>query len=102
MQRNAGNAQGWDLTANLAGGTIKGPVEFSAPAATAEKLVFKGSLTTRGVELGKLGSGRLAGKLDATTSFNAKAASAGGLAEALQSQSTFNVRNALEIGRAHV
>ena len=98
VQRNAGNAQGWDLTANLAGGTIKGSVEFSASAAAAEKLVFKGNLTTRGVELGKLGSGKLTGQLDATTSFNAKAASAGGLADALQSQSTFNVRNALVDG----
>lgn len=98
VQRNAQNTRVWDLTANLAGGSIKGPVEFSAPAAAAEQLIFKGSLTTRGVELGKLGSGKLVGQLDATTSFNAKAASAAGLADALQSQSSFNVRNALVDG----
>ena len=98
LHRNAEIAQVWDVSANLAGGTIKGPVEFSAPSAAAEKLIVKGNLTTRDVELGKLGSGKLTGQLDATTSFNTKAATAGALAEALQSQSTFNVRNALVQG----
>lgn len=98
LHRHADAARVWDLSANLAGGNIKGPVEFSAPASAADKLILKGQLITRGVDLRQLGTGRLTGLLDATSSFNAKAGSVGGLAESLQTQSSFNVRHALVQG----
>ncbi len=98
LQRKAEALQTWDATANVAGGTIKGPVEFSAPSGSADKLILKGQLSTRGVDLRQLGSGRLGGLLDATSTFNTKSATLGGLAESLQTQSTFNVRNAVVQG----
>ena len=98
LHRRADAPLTWDAAASVAGGTIKGPVEFSAPTGAADKLILKGQLTTRGIDLRLLGGGRLSGLLDATSSFSAKSASLGGLAESLQTQSSFNVRNAVVHG----
>jgi hypothetical protein len=95
LQLDRRGAQTWDLKANLAGGTVQGPVQVER-VATGWQL--KGTLATAGVELGKLGSGRLSGKLEAGTTVQAQAPALGALVEVLQTQSRFTVRDAVVQG----
>ncbi|MCY7305995.1 MAG: hypothetical protein LH632_07585 [Rhodoferax sp.] len=89
--------QEWDLLLKLGGGTVRGPVSF-APAAgtgTGTEIAVKGHLETRAVELDTLARGKLSGQLEATTTFSTKAVAAGDLVGALQTSSSFTVRNAV-------
>lgn len=95
LQLRRRDAQTWDLKVQLAGGTIQGPVHL-VQAGNPWKL--RGTLATAGVELGRIGSGKLSGQLEASTEWQSQAAAVGGLADALQSQSTFTVRKAVVRG----
>ena len=87
--------QTWDLSVDVAGGTIKGPVHL-VQAGNPWKL--RGSLATAGVELARIDGGKLSGQLEASTEWQTQAAAVGGLVDALQTQSTFTVRNAVVHG----
>lgn len=93
LERRA--AQTWDFKLNLAGGTVKGPVQLERVGALWQ---LKGSLETAGVETGRLGSGKLSGKLEASTALQGQAKELAVLAQALQTQSTFTVRDAVVHG----
>ena len=91
----------WEVKIDHAGGTIQGAVELQDVMAGAREMALKGRLETRGVELSALagkaaaGAGPLSGRLDATTTFSARAPNVGALLEGLQTQSSFTVRNAV-------
>ena len=92
----------WDVKISHARGTIQGQVELLNPPATGADLAVKGRLETRDLELSELTHkpagapvGPLSGKLEASTSFSTRAASAGGLVDGLQTQSRFTVRGAV-------
>ena len=108
------------------GGSIKGEVEVltvtQKPAkkaveaikgsAQGDGLTLKGQLETRDLDVSQFGgkaassagsansrlSGPLSGRLDASTTLTARAAGLGGLADALQTQSKFTVKNAVVHG----
>lgn len=101
------------------GGTIQGEVEVHSvvqkPAkaamkgeAQAEGFTLKGQLETRDLDVSRFGgsgpqatgsfTGPLNGRLDASTTLTARAAGLGSLAEALQTQSKFTVKNAVVHG----
>jgi len=92
----------WALKVNVGGGTVEGPLGLQrTPGAEGRPesamWVLKGQLKTRGVEVSALTapSKTLTGLLDATTTLQGRAANTGALAEALQTQTTFTVRNAV-------
>ncbi len=93
----------WALKVNVGGGTVEGPLGLQrAPGAEGRGpqggvWVLKGQLRTQGVEVSALTapSKTLSGLLDATTTLQGRAASTAALAEALQTQTTFTVRNAV-------
>ncbi|WP_341908942.1 AsmA family protein [Polaromonas sp. YR568] len=93
----------WVLKVNVGGGTVEGPLGLQrAPGAEGRGpqggvWVLKGQLKTQGVEVSALTapSKTLTGLLDATTTLQGRAASTAALAEALQTQTTFTVRNAV-------
>lgn len=95
LQLDRRSAQSWELKANLAGGTVLGPVQVERVGTSWQ---LKGTLATTGVELGKLGGGKLSGKLEASTTLQAQAPALPTLAEALQTQSNFTVRDAVVHG----
>jgi hypothetical protein len=121
VQAQAGDAAGmaqWDLLVKVGGGKLEGrlglqrgfvsrtaaaakPGAKAAPVArSAEELVLQGQLKTSGVEVAALTapSKALTGQLDATTTLNARAATTAALVDALQSQTTFTVRDAVVNG----
>ncbi len=93
----------WSLKVNVGGGTVEGPLGLQrAPGAEGRGpqggvWVLKGQLRTQGVEVSALTapSKTLTGLLDATTTLQGRAASTAALADALQTQTTFTVRNAV-------
>jgi len=92
----------WALRVEVGGGRIEGRLGLrrapaGPPARPGEALVLQGQLQTRGVEVSALTApaGTLSGQLEATTSLNARAATTSGLVDALQSHTTFTVRNAV-------
>lgn len=96
----------WALKVNVGGGTIEGPLGLQRATGTegqaskglqAGGWVLKGQLKTQGVEVSALTapSRTLTGLLEATTTLHGRAASTAALAEALQTQTTFTVRNAV-------
>jgi len=92
----------WDLRVDVGGGKVEGKlglkkVPVSAAAAAREELQLQGKLQTKDVEVSALTapSKSLTGRLEASTTLHARAATTGALAEALQSQTTFTVRNAV-------
>jgi hypothetical protein len=94
------NAQVWTVAVNhLAGGTVKGQAELQPASQAGGAWVLKGQLDTRNVDVAAFGGGAsvgpLSGRLEASTTLSARAASLGVLAEVLQTQSTFTVRNAV-------
>jgi hypothetical protein len=97
-----GNDQ-WAVNAALGGGTVQGHVQYrpATGRAAAREREIKGTLQTRGVEVRALAAGAggvhgpLSGQLEASTTLSARAASAAGLAEALQTQTKFTVHNAV-------
>ena len=92
----------WDLRVDVGGGKVEGKlglkkVPVSAAAAAREELQLQGKLQTKDVEVSALTapSKSLTGRLEASTTLHARAATTGALAEALQTQTTFTVRNAV-------
>lgn len=101
----------WQLRVDVGGGTMQGklgmqrvPVALSGPAARASgksrggyELVLQGQLETRQVEITALTAPDrpLGGKLDAATSLSARAATTAGLVDALQTRTSFTVRDAV-------
>lgn len=116
----AGGAAQWDLLVKVGGGKLEGRLGLqrgfvAAAAATAaakpgakappvarsaEELVLQGQLKTSGVEVSALTAPAkaLTGQLDATTTLNARAATTAALVDALQSHTTFTVRDAVVNG----
>lgn len=94
VTREAGD---WLVDAAVGGGTVKGKVSFRPAGAPGREMMVSGELVTRGVEVSALTapSRPLTGKVEADTSFNARAVSASGLADALQSETRFTVNNAV-------
>lgn len=92
----------WALRIDVGGGKVEGTLGLkTVPSAVAsrpgEELQLNGKLQTHNVEVSALTapSKSLTGKLEASTTLNSRAATTGALVEALQSQTTFTVRNAV-------
>ncbi len=92
----------WALRIDVGGGKVEGTLGLKkVPSAVAsrpgEELQLNGKLQTHGVEVAALTapSKSLTGKLEASTTLSSRAATTGALVEALQSQTTFTVRNAV-------
>jgi uncharacterized protein involved in outer membrane biogenesis len=106
VQRISSKAE-WDLDLEIAGGTVKGRLQL--PQLPGPGLELTGQFETRNVELGVLlraqqleqGAGgsdpraAMGGKLEASTTFRARAADWGGLREGLQTESRFVVHQAV-------
>ena len=87
----------WSLRVEVGGGEIAGKLGMQrVPALKGHELVLQGSLQTRGVELTALTAPErpLSGKLEADTTLSGKAATTAGLVEALQTGTSFTVRDA--------
>lgn len=97
--RAAGSAADqWDLTVNVGGGKIAGKLGLERRIEKAgPELLVQGKLETRDVEVSALTApGKpLSDKLEANTSLHARAATTEALVAALQTQTTFTVRNAV-------
>ncbi|MCJ0765629.1 AsmA family protein [Variovorax terrae] len=88
-------APGWQLKVAVGGGTVEGSLQWlPAPGGV---LALQGRLETRGVEVAALTapSRPLSGRLEASTTFSARAANPGALADALQTQTRFTVQGAV-------
>ena len=99
--RLAGNttqAGQWALQVLVGGGKIDGTLGLQRGAATggASGLAVQGKLETRGVEVSALTAPNkpLTGLIDATTTLQSRAATTAALIDALQTQTTFTVRDA--------
>ncbi len=86
----------WDLKLTLGGGTVQGPVSFTPAAKPGGEFALQAQLQTREVEVSALTapSKTLSGKLEANTGLRASTANAALLADVLQSQTSFTVRQA--------
>lgn len=91
----------WALRVDVGGGKVEGRLGLKkvpvAAGSTREELQLQGKLQTKDVEVSALTapSKSLTGRLEASTTLNARAATTSALVEALQSQTTFTVRNAV-------
>lgn len=92
----------WALRIDVGGGKVEGTLGLKkVPSVSAarpgEELQLNGKLQTRDVEVSALTapSKSLTGKLEASTTLHSRAATTGALVEALQSQTTFTVRDAV-------
>jgi hypothetical protein len=92
----------WALRVDVGGGKVEGTlglkkVPSGSAAKPGEELQLNGKLQTRDVEVSALTapSKSLTGLLEASTTLNSRAATTGALVDALQSQTTFTVRNAV-------
>jgi hypothetical protein len=92
----------WALNVDVGGGKIEGKLGLQRVSAggvdkAAQELVVTGKLETRDVELTALTApGKpVSGLLEASTTLNARAATTAGLVDALQTQTSFTVRNAV-------
>ncbi len=110
----------WDFRVDHAGGTVTGQGELANASATGVEVVLKGRFETKDVEISALGlkasnasivskagagarvhpvsHGPLSGRLDASTTISARAASMGAVLDVLQTQSKFTARNAVVHG----
>ncbi len=96
--------QGWIFLIKLAGGTIKGDLQFQPAARPGASFELKAQAETRDVELAALISslgpqrvGRpiLSGRLHATTELSVRAANLASLGHAMHTHSSFTVRQAV-------
>lgn len=103
-QKAAAGGDEWALRVDVGGGKVEGTLGLkkvpAGPASASrrgEELQLHGKLQTRDVEVSALTapSKSLTGKLEASTTLNSRAATTGALVDALQSQTTFTVRNAV-------
>ena len=88
----------WALRMDVGGGTVTGPVKLQAPSTNAGRnWQVTAQLQTQGVEVAALTapSKTLSGLLDANSNLDARAATTAALAEALQTGTTFTMRNAV-------
>lgn len=107
LQREA-QAHAWGVKLQVAGGSINGRLELQPPKEAGAEFVLKGQLKTRDVELSRLTAPEptpaaqaaqpLSGQLEASTTLSARTRKPAALAEVLQTQSTFTVRNAVVHG----
>lgn len=91
--------QQWGLQVEVGGGKVTGPITLQLPGVN-RPLQLQARLQTQGVDVTALTAPNkpLSGLLDANTTVTAKSASSAGLAnlgEALQTATTFTVRNAV-------
>lgn len=87
----------WTLAMAVGGGSVNGLFQLQPAAQAGAAFSLKGQLQTRGVEVAALSGAAqavLSGKLDGDSTLSLRAASVGALAESLQTQSTFTVRQA--------
>ncbi len=90
----------WALRMDVGGGSVTGPVKVqmqTPPTSAGRNWQVTAQLQTQGVEVAALTApGKtLSGLLDATSTFDARADTTAALAEALQTGTTFTVRNAV-------
>lgn len=107
LQREA-QAHAWGVKLQVAGGSITGRLELQPPKETGAEFALKGQLKTHDVEVSRLTAPEptpasqaaqpLSGQLEASTSLSARTRKPGALADVLQTQSTFTVRNAVVHG----
>ncbi|HCY14765.1 MAG: hypothetical protein A2Z93_15705 [Curvibacter sp. GWA2_64_110] len=107
LQREA-QAHTWGVKLQVAGGSITGRLELQPPKETGAEFALKGQLKTHDVEVSRLTAPEptpasqaaqpLSGQLEASTSLSARTRKPGALADVLQTQSTFTVRNAVVHG----
>lgn len=91
----------WTVAVQVGGGTVKGSAQLQPAAQSGAKFALKGQLETRAVEVAALTDASkpvLSGRLDADTTFSGHSATLGTLMDTLQTQSKFNVRNAVVHG----
>lgn len=97
LQREA--AGQWALRVAVGGGTVAGRLgmQRAASARSGQALVLQGQLETRGVEVSALTAPNrpLSGRLEASTTLRATAATTAGLVDALQTQTRFTVKDAV-------
>jgi hypothetical protein len=95
----------WEVRLQVAGGTVQGRVEVQPVGEAGAEFLLKGQLQTRGVELSQLtapepteavrASQPLSGRLEASTTLNARARQPSALLDLLQTQSKFTVRSGM-------
>lgn len=89
----------WALRVEVGGGTVAGRLgmQRAASAQGGQALVLQGQLETRGVEVSALTAPNrpLSGRLEASTTLKAAAATTAGLVDALQTQTRFTVKDAV-------
>lgn len=96
LQREGEEAGQWALRIDVGGGTVAGRIGMQE-AAGAQALVLQGQLETRGVEVSALTAPNrpLSGKLEASTTLKASAATTAGLVDALRTDTRFTVKDAV-------
>jgi len=89
----------WALRVEVGGGTVAGRLgmQRTPSAQGGQALVLQGQLETRGVEVSALTAPNrpLSGRLEASTTLKAGAATTAGLVDALQTQTRFTVKDAV-------
>ncbi|MGE0498336.1 MAG: hypothetical protein AB7I35_14790 [Ramlibacter sp.] len=100
LRRANSGARDWGLEMAIGGGTVRGSVTL-AQLEGGPDLMLRGKLDTSGVEVAALAApasgaqAPLSGKLEASTTLQARAAHAGDLLAVLQTQTRFTVRDAV-------
>ncbi len=99
------DALAWDVMLQVAGGTVQGRVEVQPAGQAGAEFLLKGQLQTREVELSQLTAPEpteavrarqpLSGRLEASTTLNARARQPSALLELMQTQSKFTVRRGM-------
>jgi len=107
LQREA-QAHAWGVVLQVAGGSVKGRMELQPAREAGTEFTLKGQLQTRDVEVSRLTAPEptpksqaaqpLSGRLEANTSLNARTRKPAALLDALQTQSTFTVHQAVVHG----
>lgn len=87
----------WQLKAGIGGGTVSGPLTLKGQGALRGPWKLAGQLQTTGVEVAALTAPArsLSGRLEAQTTLSGGAPTLGALADALQTQTKFTVRQAV-------
>ena len=103
LRRGAGLS--WDVLLQVAGGTVQGRVELQPAAQPGGEFTLRGQLQTREVEVSQLtapapteaarAAQLISGRLEASTTLNARARQPSALADALQTESKFTVRQGM-------
>lgn len=88
----------WDVRVDYAGGHITGLISLDRMPLAGAAVSVRGTLTTEGVELAGLSRQRLTGRLSADTTLALRTGQPGAALDALQTQSSFTVRNAVVHG----